>query len=156
MNISISKTHIIGIVLLVAMGVMMFGSGAWGQADSVTECTVRGTLEDTEIRELIGLAEGADITDIRSDIDDGKLSLDTNSASVVCLYSAIKWISGIVAYLVLALSTLMILYAGYLYVRSRDNTEQQSTARSILVAAIIGYVITILAFVAPGIIRSFL
>ena len=153
MNISISKTHIIGIVLLVAMGVMMFGSGAWGRdpgTDLKTNrnCTIRGTLNLAEARSVSG-NQGWSATQ-------GEVSLDTSGASVVCLYSTIKWVSRIIAYAVLALSTLMILYAGYLYVRSQDNTEQQSKAKSVLIAAIIGYVITILAFVAPGIVQSFL
>ena len=55
-----------------------------------------------------------------------------------------------------AVALLMILFAGFLYIKSRGEPEKTKTAKRVLIAAIVGFVIVLLSQSMLSIIRSLL
>jgi len=156
MNISISKTHIIGIVLLVAMGVMMFGSGVMGHTGTTEHCHYRAdSINDYPYADLgYDGATGLDTASnsIRT-IDSGN---PISGAGTVCAYSSIKYIASLLRLIVIIVAGVMFVLAGFLYATSQGDTERQSRAKNILVTGVIGVFIALIATIFPSIAASFM
>ena len=160
MNISISKTHIIGIVLLVAMGVMMFGSGAMANPTHTgfsggEHCHIRaGSIDSTLVTKLGYSGTFSASTDALQTIQASGTPVP--GAGTVCAYSSIKYISSILRLIVIVVAGVMFVLAGFLYATSQGDTERQSRAKNILVTGVIGVFIALIATIFPSIAASFM
>jgi len=59
-------------------------------------------------------------------------------------------------YLAIPVSTILILYAGFLYLTSAGNEEKIKTAQKALIWALVGFAIVLIASSIPGIIKEIL
>lgn len=59
-------------------------------------------------------------------------------------------------YLAIPVSTILILYAGFLYLTSAGNEEKIKTAQKALIWAIVGFAVILIASSVPAIIQEFL
>ena len=66
------------------------------------------------------------------------------------LITVTNWVLGIVG----AIAVLFIIYGGFRYITSQGNQQQMDTAKNILIKAIIGLVIVVVAYVIVRIIVS--
>lgn len=75
---------------------------------------------------------------------------------IVCLINTINVIIDWISLIVLILSTALIVYAGFLWMTGGDNPENKDKAGKVILAALIGFGIVILAKVLPAVISGIL
>ncbi len=67
----------------------------------------------------------------------------TSTNASALLATVTQWILGIVA----AVAILFIIYGGFRYITANGNSQQMETAKNIIIKAIIGLVIVVVAYV---------
>ena len=75
---------------------------------------------------------------------------------IICLMNTINTIINWISLIVLILSTALIIYAGFLWMTGGDNPEFKTRAGKVILAALIGFGIVILARVLPAVISGIL
>jgi len=92
----------------------------------------------------------------------GPISLGATSTSIankwgiICLMNTINTIINWISIIVLILSTALIIYAGFLWMTGGDNPENKEKAGKVILAALIGFGIVILARVLPAVVSGIL
>ncbi|OGY60389.1 MAG: hypothetical protein A3B23_01765 [Candidatus Colwellbacteria bacterium RIFCSPLOWO2_01_FULL_48_10] len=86
-------------------------------------------------------------------VDNNALPCSINS--VGALLGFINKIFGLMFGLIIALATVFLLYAAFLYVTSRGDEEKVDNAKNIIIYAVIALVIAAIAYAVPTIVQSF-
>jgi len=82
------------------------------------------------------------------------LAAIANKWGIICLVNAINTVINWISIIVLILSTALIIYAGFLWMTGGDNPENKEKAGKVIMAALIGFGIVILARVLPAVISG--
>lgn len=75
---------------------------------------------------------------------------------VICLLNTLNTVIDWISLIVLILSTALIIYAGFLWMTGGDNPENKEKAGKVILAALIGFGIVILARVLPAVVSGIL
>lgn len=96
-----------------------------------------------------GEAEGLLVRDITeqqiTNVNIANIVIDTEERDVLCTYSSIKLVVRYLSFIVGIVTLIMILFAGFLWITSRGETEKISVAKKVLLAAIVGFIIVVIA-----------
>ena len=118
--------------------------------DNNGDCRVRVNLNDGEVKALVGgfrqVTEGQGAGDVNIQ----------NGGQLLCTYSVIKQIITWITFGAGIVALLLILVAGFLYMTAQDSEEKTGKAKKVLLAALVGLVIVVLAQTILRIVRSVL
>jgi len=78
------------------------------------------------------------------------------NCSVCCFLNSITTVTSWVFYGVMVIAVLMLIFGGFKYMTSGGNPESVKGAQQLIVAAVVGIAIALLAKVIPGVVRFFL
>lgn len=146
----ILKNIIVSFVL--ASIVFMGASAAFAQpVEGVSHCTPRARVTSQEASALAGKTRG----DVTAGTPLSLSGTDGGENAIICTYSLIKFVTNIAVVVIVTVSIALFLYAAYLYLTSQGG-EQTKTARSIIVAGVVGLIIAFVAQNIPSIVRGFL
>ena len=93
---------------------------------------------------------------VNRDIPAASLAAIANEWGIICLMSTINTITNWISLVVLILSTGLLIYAGFLWMTGGDNPENKEKAGKVILAALVGFGIVILARVLPAVISGIL
>jgi len=113
-----------------------------------TEITINQGIKITPSPTISVLSKGGDITSN----DDAKLK----EWGILCTINVINTIVGWIVLIVTVLSTVLLIYAGFLWMTGGDNPEFKQRSGKIILAALIGFGIVILGNVIPALISGIL
>lgn len=144
---------VLGIILT---AVFIFSGSVFAQVlPPADTCRIRTAISLDELTSLVG--PGTLVTHYTPSVGipaGTALNFQDDGAGVVCVYSLIKTITNWVFIAVLAISTLMLAFAAFLYVTGGTSTKKAGQARSVIIFAIIGLLVALVARVVPSIARS--
>ena len=75
---------------------------------------------------------------------------------MVCLLNTVYTVSNWIFYLVILLSTIMIVFGGFTYITSSGDPTKSAKGKSIITYALIGLAVALLAKVLPSVMKFFL
>jgi hypothetical protein len=131
--ISILSVFAVGII----MPAIVAGANVEPPFTPSTKCTMRHDINITECP-----LKGAPIA-----------SGGTEGKEICCLVDSIYTITDWVFYILLTLVVIMFVWGGAYYVTAAGDAEKAGKGKDIIVLAIIGIIIALLAKLAPGIIK---
>jgi len=125
------------------------------QAVAVEECTLTKDIKAKT-------AAGADVTIAKgSVITAGDEELDTDGGAykqwgLICLINTVNVVVDWIFIALLIVAVALFAIAGFMWMTAGGNAERQGQAGKMIIAAVIGIIIAILARVIPGIITGIL
>lgn len=114
-------------------------------------CLLKSSLSKSEVESLLvrDIAE-EQITNVNIEV----VAPSEDERNVLCTYSSIKLILRYMFFIVGVVTLLMLLFAGFLWITSRGETQKVSIAKKVLLAALVGFVIVLLVQAMLQILRS--
>ncbi len=159
-TLNISRVAI-PLVAAFALLVLLFAAmPAGAQVTQVESCTL---VRDIKVKTAVGevtLQKNASITPGTTKLETlngpqaGPLALE--EWGIICLINTLNTVIDWISLVVLILSTGLIIYAGFLWMTGGDNPENKEKAGKVILAALIGFGIVILARVLPAVISGIL
>ena len=107
-------------------------------------------MEGCTIRANFTLQGGAHV------IGDTVTATSTPNWAVVCLFNTIYTVFNYIFYAIMVVSTIMIIIGGLSYITAAGDPEKSNKGKQIIVYALIGFAIAILAKAIPAIVTFFL
>ena len=80
----------------------------------------------------------------------------TDNWGMVCVFNTIYTVTDYIFYILVTMMTIMIILGGFYYLTAAGNPEKASKGKSIIVYAIVGFVIALLAKMLPAIVKFFM
>ena len=75
---------------------------------------------------------------------------------IICLVNTINTVTDWIFFILISLSFVFILIAGFMWMIARDSAEKQKQAGQMIAAALVGIVIAILSRIIPGVVIGIL
>jgi len=153
LNISRVAVPLVAAFALLTMLFAALPAGA--QVTQATGCTL---VDDIKVG-TITISKGVTVSEGTSPFPIADVTTGTITPSewgILCLLNTINTIIDWISLIVLILSTALIIYAGFLWMTGGDNPENKEKAGKVIMAALIGFGIVILARVLPAVISGIL
>ncbi|MFY9457578.1 MAG: hypothetical protein WAP23_01450 [Candidatus Spechtbacterales bacterium] len=79
-----------------------------------------------------------------------------NKWGLICLVNSINSVAGWIFFILISISFVFILVAGFMWATSGTNSENQKKAGQMIAAALVGIVIALLSRIIPGVVMGIL
>ena len=79
----------------------------------------------------------------------------TYDCSICCMLNSITTATNWIFYIVTLIAVIMIVIGGFTYVTAAGDPEKAGKARQIIVYAVVGLIVAVVAKLVPGIVRFF-
>ena len=130
------------------------GSGSGASAGSGANVSGAGVKESCFVKDKIEIKDSSGSTISFENREVGPA--DTEKWGVVCLINTINTVTDWIFFVILALSFAFILIAGFFWMTAGAKAENQKKAGQMILAALVGIAIAIMARVIPGIVIGIL
>jgi hypothetical protein len=148
---------LLSISLIPVLAFFLFGAFFAFPADAqapTEKCTL---VRDVSVRGF-KISEGVEVevgdTKISGDVASG--SVKTSDWGTICLINTINTVVDWIFIFLIAIAVALIAIAGFLWMTAAGDPEKQGQARNMIVGAVIGIVIAILARLVPALITGVL
>ena len=144
-------------------GVVGSAGSAYAQITQVNFCTLRADITNDDLKILTptqggdGYNAGTSLGETDTPPSGASSSYVKNRAwGLLCAFATIKSIANIIFLVVIALSIGVIVYAGFLFLRSGGDPTIVKEARQWLLYGVIGIIVAIFSTAIPGIAMTLL
>ena len=83
-------------------------------------------------------------------------TIEVKEWGIICLVNTINTVTDWIFFVLISLSFVFILIAGFMWMIARDSAEKQKQAGQMIAAALVGIVIAILSRIIPGVVIGIL
>ncbi|MDX1535504.1 MAG: hypothetical protein R3346_01965 [Candidatus Spechtbacterales bacterium] len=128
--------------------------GTHSAAPLANGCLLRADVLANEASELTGKDAGVVGDHLGGNYIDLQETEVAGDHGLVCTYGMVKWVTNLLFFVLLAVATLVIAYAAFLFVSAGGNEEKVGKARKYLVLAIVALLVAAVARVIPAIVRG--
>ncbi|MDX1535406.1 MAG: hypothetical protein R3346_01460 [Candidatus Spechtbacterales bacterium] len=143
--------------LIILLTVLMLGGGALtanahpphSTSPGPNTCLLRVTVDANESRDLTGKNTGGHSRGSYLNIASRTSGGDHG---IICMYGLVGWLTNALFFALLAIATLVIAYAAFLFVSAGGNESRVQKARKYLMLAIVGLIVAITARAIPNIV----
>lgn len=136
------------LALILTLAVPLVGGAQVSPGSSPEGCTLRMDMRFND-------ADGNSIDLDRGTTVGPNAEDDYNSDdwAIVCMLHTVHYVTNWIFYIIIIAVGIMILYAGFMYLTAGGDADKPKTANKIIVYAIIGLVLALLARAIPAAVR---
>ncbi|MDD4990430.1 MAG: pilin [Candidatus Pacebacteria bacterium] len=156
---------ILAIITLTVLIGGTIGTGiAMAQDEKLNECCLlknavkigEGTENTFAINDVVGPVNGVCNIDVNSDgtiNDSDKITRETKDWGMVCTLNSVYTVTNWVFYIMTIVAVLMIVFGGFTYITAAGDPTKAGKGKGILMFAIIGLAIALIAKLIPSLVR---
>ncbi len=153
------KKIILGLILLIVCGMIVVPDLVAAQGEKPNECCIlRHDMRVGNINYSRDSIVGAPTNlnpwcDVDGDGISNSITNPTTNWGMICMVDSIMTVTDWIFYILLLVAVIMIIIGGFMFITSAGSPEKATGARQILIYAIIGLIIAVLAKLIPSIVR---
>ena len=124
-------------------------------ASEHTTCTTRSAVSPEELESLTGKSS---LGEIAAGVELSAASTPDavgDNFGLICAFSLVSWVSGIVFLVIGVLAVLVIAYSALLFITGAGNEDKLKSAKAYLLYGAVGVAVAALASLIPAMVRSF-